>query len=202
MQNKTQIKFLDVGCKIGGSFTIASKYGFTSEQGIGIDRDRACVEAFIKNGYNGIVGNATSIPFPDNTFELVIFSHVLEHMPNTQEGYKALQECLRVCSKTLFVALPYFDEDEYLKSLGFKTYYSDWSGHTNKITLKALREFLYGYNYEIKMLKKIKDSNFEEIINYTDPRNTLKYDATIHKPKPYIKFNRDIWREYHIIIKK
>lgn len=200
MQNKTEIKFLDVGCKIGGSFSIAKKYGFTFEQGIGIDVNAAHVENFKKSGYNGIVASATNIPFPDKHFELVIFSHVLEHLPNEEEGYKALRECLRVCSKTLFVALPFFDEDEYLNSIGFKTCYSDWKQHTNKVHLSSLKKFFENYNYTVKMVKKIDNSSFDEILPLEGPADVTKYDAEKHPSKKTISFEKNVWREYHLIV--
>ncbi|NBP59388.1 class I SAM-dependent methyltransferase, partial [bacterium] len=102
-----------------------------NSDGIGIDINEEHVNKFKKMGYNGIVGNATELPFEDKSFELTIFNHVIEHLPNQELGMKALDECLRVSSKYVFLALPFFDEDEYLNSLGLKTFYSHWVGHTN-----------------------------------------------------------------------
>jgi ubiquinone/menaquinone biosynthesis C-methylase UbiE len=203
MQNKTEIKFLDVGCKIGGSFSIAKKYGFTSDQGIGIEVNETHVEKFKKSGYNGIIASATNIPFPDRHFELVIFSHVLEHMRGPEQGQKALNECIRVSSKLVVVALPFFDEDAYINSLGLKTFYSDWTGHTNKVHYKTLTsEWLKEYKYEVNMIKKIESSESEEIIPITAPTDSLEYDLSLHGEKPAINFDRDIWREYTIVIQK
>ena len=196
-------KFLDVGCKIGGSFYIANKYGFSASDGFGIDVRPQHIEDFIKAGYDGMLADARDIPFPDNTFELVIFNHVLEHMPNELDGIKALKECIRVSSKTVLITLPFFDEDEYLNSLGLKTYYSDWKGHTNKVHFKKLTtEWLAGYSYEYTMIKKIEDSSFSEIIPLTAPIDSVIYDESKHGQKPHIKFDRDIWREYTITVTK
>ena len=53
-----------------------------------------------------------------------------------------------ICSKTVFLSLTFFDRDEYLNSLGFKTYYSDWTGHTNKVHLKTILEnYICNYEY-------------------------------------------------------
>jgi ubiquinone/menaquinone biosynthesis C-methylase UbiE len=196
-------KFLDVGCKIGGSFDISKKFGFTKEQGLGIDINLNHVEDFKNKGYNGMLADATNLPFEDNSFELVIFSHVIEHLPNEELGRKAFNECLRVSSKFFYLALPFFDEDEYLKSLSLKTFYSHWVGHTNMITLEKIKkEYLNGLKYDLTMIKKITDSSFGEIIPISSPIDSFDYDSNKHGEKKHIKFTKDIWREYSILIYK
>jgi len=196
-------KFLDVGCKIGGSFDVSKKFGFDKEEGIGIDINENHVENFKSFGYNAIVADATNLPFDDNSFELVIFSHVLEHLPTEELGKKALDEFLRVCSKTVFLSLPFFDRDEYLNSLGFKTYYSDWTGHTNKVHLKTILEnYICNYEYELTMKKKLTDSGFSEILPINAIKDSHHFDEKLHGKKEVIIFEEDIWREYTILIKK
>ena len=118
-------------------------------------------------------------------------------------GHKALLECIRVSSKYVFLALPFFDEDDYLNSLGLKTFYSDWEGHKNKIHLKKIKEdYLLGLDYSVNMVKKITDSNFSEILPISAPEDSFDYDKNLHGEKPLIVFDRDIWREYNIVIKK
>jgi len=75
-------------------------------------------------------------------------------MPDEESGFNALSECIRVSSKMIFLGLPFFDEDEYLKSLKFKTFYSDWSGHTNKVHLKKILEFISGKQFSLKYEEK------------------------------------------------
>ena len=199
----THYKFLDVGCKKGNSFlSISKKYGYTPDQGIGIDTRKSHVSDFIKLGYHGLIADAEEIPFVDNSFELVIFNHVLEHMPSEEAGFKALKECIRVSSKLIVLGLPFFDEDEYLNSLKLKTFYSDWTGHKNPIHFKKIVEFLGPMSYEVWMRKKLTDSFAEEILPINAPKNSLTYNQEIHGFKEYIKFDRDIWREYEIVITK
>lgn len=201
--NTQGLKFLDVGCKTGGSFSVAQRYGYDLSQGLGIDTREHHIEEFISKGYKGMIADATNIPFPDNSFELVIFSHVLEHMKNEEDGKKALNECLRVSSNLIFISLPFFDEDEYLNSLGLKTFYSDWTGHTNKVHLKTLtEEWLKGYAYEIWVKKHLKTSMESEIIPISAPKDSHDYDPDLHGEKPNIIFTKDIWREYELLVEK
>ena len=200
-------KFLDVGCKNGtkngGSFVgVSKRYGYTPSEGIGIDINKRHIDEIIKTGKHALVASAEEIPFPDNSFELVIFNHVLEHMPNEEIGFKALSECIRVSSKHIFLGLPFFDEDEYLKSLKLKTFYSDWAGHTNKVHLKKILEFIGNREYKLDMLKKLQDSFAMEIVPINAPKNSLEYNEEIHGIKDFIEFDRDIWREYEMLITK
>jgi ubiquinone/menaquinone biosynthesis C-methylase UbiE len=196
-------KFLDVGCKLGGSFfSISKKYKYLPTEGIGIDINANHVNEFIKTGNHAIIASASDIPFKDNSFELVIFNHVLEHMPDEKTGFDALNECIRVSSKVVFLSLPFFDEDEYLKSLKLKTFYSDWTGHKNKVHLKKILDFLKDRKTEVTMKKEIKNSFSEEILPLVAPRNSMAYNQEIHGIKEYVEFNKEIWREYKIIIKK
>lgn len=50
-----------------------------------------------------IVGDAESLPFNDNAFDVVVSSHVLEHLPDFDKGW---QELCRVARKKIIVALP------------------------------------------------------------------------------------------------
>jgi len=198
-----QYKFLDVGCKLGGSFNgISSRYKYLPEEGIGIDINKKHINDFIKSGNHAFVASADDIPFVDNSFELVIFNHVLEHMPNEKLGFQALRECIRVSSKTVVVGLPFFDGDDYLKSLKLKTFYSDWSGHKNMVHLKKIIDFIGNTPHKITMKKKIENSFADEILPLSAPKNSHDYNQEIHGLKDYIEFDRDIWREYEIVITK
>lgn len=49
------------------------------------------------------VADSESLPFPDNSFDLVVSSHVLEHLPDFDKG---LTEIMRVTKKRAVVAIP------------------------------------------------------------------------------------------------
>ena len=182
--------------------TVSKKFGFSPEQGLGLDINKNHVDKFIQTGNHGIVGDARNLPFVDNSFELVILSRVLEHMSDEQTGFKTLDECIRVASKTVFVCLPFFDEDNYLYSLGLKTFYSDWHGHKNKVTLSSLKSYLGDQSYEVKMIRKFEDCSANEIIPISAPMNSMEYNLQLHGEKNSVKFDRDIWREFQITIQK
>jgi len=132
--------FLDIGAKDGRSFPLAAQFGYFD--GIGIDNNPSHVEKAQEKGLNIILGDALNLDFPDKSFKMSILNHVIEHLPNKEMGFKAIREMVRVTQKTILIGLPFFDEDSYLHSIGLKTFYSDWSGHPNMVTLKELKEFI------------------------------------------------------------
>lgn len=50
-----------------------------------------------------VLGDAEHLPFPDKSFDVVISSHVLEHLPDFDQGFR---ELCRVARKRVIVALP------------------------------------------------------------------------------------------------
>lgn len=50
-----------------------------------------------------LVGDAESLPFSDYSFDLVVSSHVLEHLPDFDKG---LSEIMRVTKKRAIIAIP------------------------------------------------------------------------------------------------
>jgi SAM-dependent methyltransferase len=195
-------KFLDIGCKIGGSWNISSKFGFKPEEGIGIDINETHVQNAKNIGLNVRIGDATNLDFDDESFELVISNHVFEHLPSRNDFDKAIQEALRVSSRWVYIAFPIFDHDEYLKELGLKTFYSHWTGHTCMVHLSELLEIFKEYRTNLEMIKLLKDSNAKEIHPISSPIDQFEYNSDIHQPKPYFKFNREIYREFALTIHK
>jgi SAM-dependent methyltransferase len=53
-----------------------------------------------------VVAEADDLPFPDDAFDFVLASHVLEHLP---DPIRALEEWQRVARRYLFLVLPHRD---------------------------------------------------------------------------------------------
>lgn len=190
--------FLDIGCKDGRSFPIAYELGYKS--GIGVDINENHVRSAILKGFDAIVADATDLPFPDKSFKMSISNHVLEHLPSEDMARKAINEMIRVTSEKISIAFPVFDYDDYLKSLGLRTFYSHWKGHTNMMKLSKLLDIFSGYKYDVKMIKRIYDSSAIEIHSLESPIDCLSYDPLIHPKKEFIKFEKEIYREFKLTV--
>ena len=92
---------LDVGC--GSGFVINSlsaKYDCT-----GLDISETALEQVkVKK----IVGSADALPFPDNSFDLLMINDVLEHLPEPVFR-KTLSELRRVTKKYILVTVPFME---------------------------------------------------------------------------------------------
>ena len=99
---------LDAGCGEGvismllAAQNIASTGVDLSEPNIKEARERA-ENQNISNLARFDVADAESLPFADKSFDTVISSHVLEHLPDFDKGFK---ELCRVSRKRVIVALP------------------------------------------------------------------------------------------------
>ncbi len=66
-----------------------------------LDIDRNAIDSHS----NGVVANIAHIPFSDKSFGAVFTSHLLEHLPSTDEAKRALAELKRVAA-AVFIAYP------------------------------------------------------------------------------------------------
>jgi len=133
---KEQFDFVDFGCKTGGSFRFCQEV-LGGKRGLGIDRNEAYVEEFCKSGGEAILADVTETGLPDNFARFVCVSHLLEHLPNWDMVEKATLEAIRISRDFVYIVGPYFDADDYLSSIGFKFFWSDWTWHPTHVDAKT-----------------------------------------------------------------
>lgn len=84
-------KVLDAGCGTGWfSKTAAERGALVTSMDLG---ENLLAQVAKKCNSERVVGSILEIPFPDNTFDFVVSSEVIEHTP---DPYKALHEIYRV----------------------------------------------------------------------------------------------------------
>jgi len=96
---KNKKKILDVGCGTGAITLDIAEYTSGHVTGIDIDPEKLKeAEKALKNisNVNLQIGDATAMPFSDETFDLVVFNIVLMHITDQQ---KAVLEMARVTKK-------------------------------------------------------------------------------------------------------
>lgn len=99
---------LDAGCGEGILAVLLAEKGFDvtacdiSEPNIESAKKFAG-EKGVDKKINFVVADAENLPFKDDSFDVVISSHVLEHLPNFEKG---LSEIKRVMKNRAIVALP------------------------------------------------------------------------------------------------
>ncbi len=83
-------RLLEIGCGGGDSLKLLAGWGWRVE---GLDPDPGAVECSRGKGFDVRLGNLFEQRYPEGTFDAVISSHVIEHVPDPRA---LLHECLRV----------------------------------------------------------------------------------------------------------
>ncbi|ABB32406.1 SAM-dependent methyltransferase, putative [Geobacter metallireducens GS-15] len=83
-------RLLEIGCGSGTMLSYLGSLGWRTE---GIDVDPSAVANARSKGLNVAQGDLLEQPYGDNTFDAVMISHVIEHVPNPVE---LLTECYRI----------------------------------------------------------------------------------------------------------
>jgi SAM-dependent methyltransferase len=110
LENLVGKSVLDAGCGRGYLLrTISAANASLEIAGMDVKKSE-----FIVPDIRFIQGSVTDIPLPDNAFDTVVCSHVLEHVIESQ---KALAELKRVARKRLIVVVP--QQREYLYAPDF-----------------------------------------------------------------------------------
>jgi len=96
-QLQTGAKILDVACGMGETTQLIAGH-FAGANITGLDRDEALIEAAKKINDNAkiqyLTGDATHLPFEDNSFDFVFSRYLLMHVPDAPTIIKELK---RVC---------------------------------------------------------------------------------------------------------
>jgi ubiquinone/menaquinone biosynthesis C-methylase UbiE len=99
---------LDAGCGEGTLSILLAKHGCTvtgvdlSEPNIVAAKEYAATEG-VSDRVTFMVGDAERLPVADKSFDYVVSSHVLEHLPDFQQG---VREIARVARKGAVTAIP------------------------------------------------------------------------------------------------
>lgn len=96
-QKAEKPKILDVGCGTGANLEMLAQFG-TSE---GVDVSDDALEFCRKKGLKVHKGLAESLPFEDESFDVVTALDVVEHLDDDVSGLKEMHRVLKTGGKTL-----------------------------------------------------------------------------------------------------
>lgn len=193
----SEFDFCDFGCSNGGSIKFGQEI-LGGKKGFGVDIDPQKVIASRKSGYEAISGDFCDLDLPDQSVDFAILSHVLEHLPSLNHARLAIQNAIRVSKKFVFIQGPFFDADDYLKSLNLKFYWSDWTGHPlhfKSSHLIQILDDLQVQNYEVYGRVEIPNSSRPEIHPISSPKNQHDYELALHGKKASISFKHPVFKE-------
>ena len=90
LSSKIKGNLLDVGCGGGQRLRLMQDFGWSAE---GVDIDPAAVECARKQGLNVRLGKLEDQGYPENHFDAITMSHMIEHV---YEPLTLLAECYRI----------------------------------------------------------------------------------------------------------
>jgi SAM-dependent methyltransferase len=142
--NDKTANILDVGCSNGGLLLEMKKLGFKNL--LGVDPSLECVENTINIGINARQGKIRDIEkiLNNDKFDLIIFSHVYEHLLNPKENTVSLEKFLNKNGK-VYIECP--DADSYIKKIHspFQEFNTE---HINHFSVSSLKNLFLNNGYD------------------------------------------------------
>lgn len=186
----SRLILLDLGCGLGNLLVNCQNAGIKSF-GIDIDPEAVAIaRKRVKEPNNLVAASGEKIPFPDNSFDVVTSTCVIEHVSNPQ---KYLQESFRVLkNKGLFII--YAPNYLFPWEGHYKMFWLPYALPFSKIILRPylyLRnrrpEFLNHLNLKITprwLIKKLRHSGFQDIKDLSTERflGKINQPTTIANP--------------------
>ena len=84
-------RVLDVGCGSGENVATASQMGWDAQ---GLDVDPMAVSAARRRGINVRLGSLNELRFDDDSFDLILSEHVIEHVPDPSDLLREMRRIL------------------------------------------------------------------------------------------------------------
>lgn len=181
------ISFFDFGCSHGGSVIwVQNKL---KAIGLGFDIDLEKIK--LASSKDVFCCNFDILKLPDEKFiPYTTIFHMLEHLNNVTEAKEHINKACIISKDSVYIKQPFFDSDPLLFKDGFKTFYSHWTGHPNKMTTpdfffiledlihkNIISDYLIGYKLPIT------NSDSYYIHPLDSPIDSKYYDPNKHPPK-------------------
>ena len=127
---------IDVGCAKGGLLKVLAHQGFTRL--FGVDMVQDCI-SYVRNslGVQAEVGSALCLPFPDIRADVMVYSHVVEHVLDLASLVTAAREKL-ADGGILYVEVPDASKYGIYTANPYQDLYLEHVNHFDKATLSAL----------------------------------------------------------------
>lgn len=184
----SDIDYIDFGCSKGGSLAFAKKR-FGGANGLGIDIDQRKVDMTLAAGFEAARFDINEIP-NEPLVRFVVMSHFLEHVPDMLQVKEFIRKACVISTEFVYIQQPFFDADPYLFEKGYKLFWSDWTGHPNRMTslelwlaLRDLKEEGLPITFSLYSYKAIVDSADPCVHPLGSPPDQQKYDVERHPTK-------------------
>lgn len=149
--SQSAIHILDVGCGTGANIEMLAKFG----EAEGVDVSDDALEFCKQKGLKAHKGLAESLPFADESFDVVTALDVIEHLDDDIAGLKEMRRVLKTGGKTL-IFVPAF--------MWLWGVQDDVSNHRIRYTKRQIVERLRKAGFEIERATYANISFFAPIL--------------------------------------
>lgn len=153
MEDTSSTRILDVGCGIGYNLAMLTKIARARNYVVGIDISLGAIKVakrFLRNAKKCylLVTDAQLLPFKEETFDLVICSEVLEHLPDDQ---RSISEMARILEKggEMIISVPVSSKNHGV-SVAFQIRGVDIGGDLRNYNFESLSSLLQGVGLRIE----------------------------------------------------
>ena len=191
--------FLDLGAGTGGSVELCTR--LFGGRGLGIDNAPKKVRAAHDAGADVVLGDITALPRRP-LVRYVSMCDFLEHLPTYDLAREMLSVAASVATDFLYIRHPSFEDEAYLRALGLKQYWQDWTGHPSHLLLSDLTEMLSevgASRLQIEYVKPVWHSSDATILPLDAPPDQSGYDPEAHGAKPLVAFTKPVHRAIYLI---
>ncbi len=143
-----QGKLLDVGCGSGHFLKAMQKNGWHCTGTEVSDSSKPFLEKLRQQKIDIRYGKLLDISFPSESFDLVTFWHVVEHLPNPSDEIRYVRRLLKKNGR-LFVAVPNIDSVSFAL-FGCNWFHLDAPRHLNHFSPKTLSLLLEKNGFSVK----------------------------------------------------
>lgn len=190
--------FLDFGAGIGNSMLRCQR--LFGGWGLGIDINESKIEEAARLDRDVVHGDILSLP-AEKLVSYVSMDNFLEHLPDEEAAAKMVKMAAQVATDFVYIVHPSFDDEAYLRAVGFKQYWHDWTGHPTHLLFSDLVRMLREAgvrNLEVEYSGPANDSSHPSILPVAAPRDQHDYDKSLHGPKEHVQFAKPVFSQIRI----
>jgi ABC-2 type transport system ATP-binding protein len=171
--------------------------------GLGISPDGTVADNIGRHGFDALAANPFEVAFPPGHFQYVSTMDSLFLMTSPEFAEAILVRAARWARDFIFMRLPSFEDEHYLRAIGLKHFWADWTGapfHLRLDQLTAMLRSLGLDRYCITLRRPSLSSDSPSILPLAAPPNQGEYDPLLHGKKPLIFFPSPVYEQIDFFI--
>lgn len=171
--------------------------------GLGMSSSADVVEKYRANGVDAIRADAVAVDFPERSFRYVSIMDSLQYFMKPGEIEMVLANVTRWASDFAFIRIPSFEDTDYLKALGLKFFWTDWTGLPPHLRIDQLTQILQSLGlsqFNFMRRQPVLSSEAPVLLPVDAPPNQAYYDAALHGPKPVVQFQHPVYAQLDLYI--